>query len=642
MIGIDLGTTNSCVAVMENGKAEIIVNPDGNRTTPSVVAYKDGERLVGGSAKRQAITNPNTIVSIKRSMGTRKKVVLEGKEHSPEEISGMILQYLKKYAEEYLGEEVKRAVITVPAYFNDNQRQATKNAGMIAGLKVERIINEPTAAALAYGIDKQNKEQKIMVYDLGGGTFDVSILDISEGTFEVLATSGNNKLGGDDFDEKVSKWVLSKIKQQYSIDLSKDKTVLQRVKEEAETAKKTLSQSEEANISMPFLTMRDGVPLHFETKLKRSEFEKLIYDLVKSTQGPIKQALSDSKLESKDIDEVLLVGGSTRIPCVQKIVKDIISRDPSKSINPDEVVALGAAIQGGVLTGTVKDILLLDVTPLTLGIETLGDVSTPIIDRNTTIPVRKSQIFTTSEDNQPAVDIHIVQGERSRASLNKSLGRFTLEGIRRANRGIPKIEVTFELDANGILNVIALDKDTKKEQSIVIKSSSNMSKDEITKAVEDAEKFRQEDDDFKKNISIVNQAESLVNQIDKELESDQIKSLSVDKINIIKNERDELQKLIDAKEYSNLEAKITELENKFKQMQEEAIEAYKNQKNDTKTEDVNATTDNTAESTQTEESNPSDNSTTNTENGEKEDAPNTDDNPSTEENNTNTENTNNQ
>ena len=505
-IGIDLGTTNSCVSVYEGGEAKVIVNADGDRTTPSVVAFKKGDILVGKTAKHQSVTNPDTISSIKRLMGTNKKVKANGKEYSPEEISAMILGDLKKTAESYLGEKVTSAVITVPAYFNDAQRQATKNAGKIAGLNVERIINEPTAAALAYGLDKQDESQTILVYDLGGGTFDVSILELGDGVFEVKSTSGNNKLGGDDFDQRIIDYIVDDIKKEHDVDLSDNKMALQRIKEEAEKAKKTLSNVTSAEISLPFIT----ADLNYETTLTRAKFESLISDLVDSTLEPVRKALKDAKLTAKDIDKVILVGGSTRIPCVQELVKKELGKEPSKEVNPDEVVAMGAAIQGGVLTGDVNDIVLLDVTPLSLGIETLVGVCTVLIPRNTTIPTSKSQVFSTAADNQPAVDIHILQGERQMAADNKTLGRFQLTNIPPAPRGVPQIEVTFDIDANGIVNVKAKDLGTNKEQSITITSSTNLSDDEIDKMVKDAEANREADEKKKNEADARNEAEQMI------------------------------------------------------------------------------------------------------------------------------------
>ncbi len=505
-IGIDLGTTNSCVSIYEGGEAKVIVNADGDRTTPSVVAFKKGDILVGKTAKHQSVTNPDTISSIKRLMGTNKKVKANGKEYSPEEISAMILGDLKKTAEAYLGEKVTNAVITVPAYFNDSQRQATKNAGKIAGLNVERIINEPTAAALAYGLDKQDKSQTILVYDLGGGTFDVSILELGDGVFEVKSTSGNNKLGGDDFDQRIMDYIIDDIKKEHDVDLSDNKMALQRIKEEAEKAKKTLSNVTSTEISLPFIT----ADLNYETTLTRAKFESLISDLVDSTLEPVRKALKDAKLTSKDIDKVILVGGSTRIPCVQELVKKELGKEPSKEVNPDEVVAMGAAIQGGVLTGDVNDIVLLDVTPLSLGIETLGGVCTVLIPRNTTIPTSKSQVFSTAADNQPAVDIHILQGERQMAADNKTLGNFQLTNIPPAPRGIPQIEVTFDIDANGIVNVKAKDLGTQKEQSITITSSTNLSDDEIDKMVKEAEENREADEKRKAEADARNEAEQMI------------------------------------------------------------------------------------------------------------------------------------
>ena len=506
IIGIDLGTTNSCVSVYEGGEAKVIVNAEGERTTPSVVAFKDGDINVGGTAKRQAVVNPDTVSSVKRLMGTSKKVKANGKEYTPEEISAMILGDLKKTAEAYLGETVTRAVITVPAYFNDAQRQATKNAGKIAGLEVERIINEPTAAALAYGLDKQDETQTVLVYDLGGGTFDVSILELGDGVFEVKSTSGNNKLGGDDFDERIIEYIVKDIKKEHDIDLSDDKMAMQRVKDEAEKAKKTLSSATNATISLPFIAQ--GVS--YETTLSRAKFEELVDDLVESTLEPVRKAMKDAKLKASDIDKVLLVRGSTRIPKVQEIVKKELGKEPSKGVNPDEVVAMGAAIQGGVLVGEVNDIVLLDVTPLSLGLETLGGVCTVLIPRNTTIPTSKSQVFSTAADNQPAVDIHILQGERSMAADNKTLGRFQLSNIPPAPRGVPQIEVTFDIDANGIVNVRAKDLGTNKEQSITITASTNLSDDEIDKMVKEAEANKANDEKRKEEADVRNDAEQMI------------------------------------------------------------------------------------------------------------------------------------
>lgn len=546
IIGIDLGTTNSCVAVLEGGEAVVIPNAEGNRTTPSVVAFsKDGQRLVGQIAKRQAVTNPDrTVQSIKREMGSDHKVKIDGKEFSPQEISAMILQKLKTDAEAYLGKPVTDAVITVPAYFSDSQRQATKDAGKIAGLNVQRIINEPTAAALAYGLDKEN-EQKIVVFDLGGGTFDVSILEIGDGVFEVLATAGNNRLGGDDFDKRVVNWMVDEMKKSQGIDLSQDKMAMQRLREAAEKAKIELSGVTSTNINLPYITADSTGPKHLELTLTRAKFEELTDDLIESAMGPVKQAMSDAKLSPSDISKVLLVGGSTRVPKVQENVKKFFGKEPFKGINPDECVAVGAAIQAAVLTGDVKGMVLLDVTPLSLGIETMGGVMTKMIERNTTIPTKKSQIFSTAADGQTSVEIHVLQGEREFVRDNKTLGRFMLDGIAPAPRGVPQIEVTFDIDANGIVNVTAIDKGTNKEQHITITASSNLSKEDIDKAVKDAEAYAEQDRKAKEEVDIRNNADSAVYQAEKTLKETGDKLDAADKEEIeaaVKKLKDALAK----------------------------------------------------------------------------------------------------
>ena len=560
IIGIDLGTTNSCVAVMEGKEAKVITNPEGNRTTPSVVAFKNGERIVGDAAKRQLITNTNTVYSIKRLMGTNETVTLEGKQYTPQEVSAMILTYLKDYAEAYLGEKVTKAVITVPAYFNDAQRQATKDAGKIAGLEVERIINEPTASALAFGVDKdQNQEHKILVYDLGGGTFDVSILDIADGTFEVLSTAGDTRLGGDDFDNKIIDWLADNFRKENNIDLKNDKMALQRLKEAAEKAKKDLSGTLQTQISLPFISAGPAGPLHLEATLTRAQFDAMTRDLVERTMIPVRNAMKDAGVTASDLDQVLLVGGSTRIPAVQEAVRNELGKEPNKSVNPDEVVALGAAIQGGVISGDVKDVLLLDVTPLSLGIETNGGVMTVMIPRNTTIPTSKSQIFSTAADNQPAVDIHVLQGERPMASDNKTLGNFMLDGIAPARRGVPQIEVTFDIDVNGIVKVSAKDKGTNKEQHITIQNSSGLSDEEIDRMVKDAEAHKAEDDKRKEDIETKNKAESFINQIDVTLKEENPNVTAEQKAEVQKL-RDELQEALDKNDMASLKTKMDALE----------------------------------------------------------------------------------
>lgn len=562
IIGIDLGTTNSAVAVLEGGEPTIIPNKEGNRTTPSVVSFKDGEIQVGEVAKRQAITNSNTVMSVKRYMGEDRKIEAEGKEYTPQEISAYILQHLKSYAEDYLGEKVTNAVITVPAYFNDSQRQATKDAGKIAGLEVDRIVNEPTAASLAYGLEKQDSEENILVFDLGGGTFDVSILELGDGVFDVLSTAGDNQLGGDDFDNKIIDYLVENFKKENGIDLSTDKMARQRLKDAAEKAKKDLSSTSQTQISLPFITAGDNGPLHLEQSLTRAKFDELTLDLVNRTKEPVRKALSDAGIDKNEIDQVVLVGGSTRIPAVVDVVKTETGKEPNRSVNPDEVVALGAAIQGGVISGDVKDVVLLDVTPLSLGIETMGGVFTTLIERNTTIPTSKSQVFSTAADNQPAVDIHVLQGERPMAKDNKTLGRFQLTDIPAAPRGVPQIEVSFDIDKNGIVKVSAKDQGTGKEQNITIKSSSGLSDEDIDRMVKDAEENAEADKKRREEVDLRNEADQLVFQVDKTLDDlegkvdeseaqkakdakEELKSaLEGDDLDAIKEKRDALSEIV--------------------------------------------------------------------------------------------------
>ncbi|MBQ6954741.1 MAG: molecular chaperone DnaK [Mycoplasma sp.] len=570
IIGIDLGTTNSCVSAIEGDKPRVLETPEGKRTVPSVVSFKNGEFVVGDTAKRQMITNPDTVYSIKRKMGTNEKVTLGGKQLTPEEISAKILAYIKNYAEQKLGHPVSKAVITVPAYFNDAQRTATKNAGKIAGLEVERIINEPTAAALAYGLDKANKSQKVLVCDLGGGTFDVSLLEIADGTFEVLATSGDTLLGGDDWDNKITEWIIAEVKKDFGIDLSKDKMAMQRLKEASEKAKIDLSGQKETQILLPYLSMTKDGPINVEKTLTRAAFEKLSIDLLDRCEKPILDVIKQSKLDFKNLDQVLLVGGSSRMPMFQNLIKKITGKTLNMTINPDEVVAMGAAIQGGVLTGDVNDILLLDVTPLTLSIETLGGVATPLIKRNTTIPVSESKIFSTAADNQPAVDIHVVQGERPMAKDNKSLGTFTLSGIDPAPKGVPQIQITFNIDANGIMNVTAKDLKNNKEASITIKGSTNLNEDEINRMVKEAEENKEKDAKIKEQTEIRYRAESLISTLERSLADEKAKSLPEEQKQTAQKQIDELKDLLKNEKWDELKTRLDAFEQMASQFANQA------------------------------------------------------------------------
>lgn len=570
IIGIDLGTTNSCVSAIEGDKPRVLETPEGKRTVPSVVSFKNGEFVVGDAAKRQMITNPDTVYSIKRKMGTNEKVTLGGKQLTPEEISAKILAYIKNYAEQKLGHPVSKAVITVPAYFNDAQRTATKNAGKIAGLEVERIINEPTAAALAYGLDKANKSQKVLVCDLGGGTFDVSLLEIADGTFEVLATSGDTLLGGDDWDNKITEWIIAEVKKDFGIDLSKDKMAMQRLKEASEKAKIDLSGQKETQILLPYLSMTKDGPINVEKTLTRAAFEKLSIDLLDRCEKPILDVIKQSKLDFKNLDQVLLVGGSSRMPMFQNLIKKITGKTLNMTINPDEVVAMGAAIQGGVLTGDVNDILLLDVTPLTLSIETLGGVATPLIKRNTTIPVSESKIFSTAADNQPAVDIHVVQGERPMAKDNKSLGTFTLSGIDPAPKGVPQIQITFNIDANGIMNVTAKDLKNNKEASITIKGSTNLNEDEINRMVKEAEENKEKDAKIKEQTEIKYRAESLISTLERSLADEKAKSLPEEQKQTAQKQIDELKDLLKNGKWDELKTRLDAFEQMASQFANQA------------------------------------------------------------------------